>query len=277
MLIEVASAALVVAVGLAEFLISYRWHDRRTKAYRRVRRVLFALFLVRGIAPVCNAVWAIREAARLSTRLRGLQTELSLAREEARRASEAAQAQRAAARAKLEKLEVILTELRNRYPGLSDDEAIQQLWAELSAVRSMAGSDVPRNLHPALEKRYKEFLGSIVKELGFSPGVMAATSSGSRNQQIGLIELTRILEAAGFWLLGPPGTDRPLLSWPTEPLGVYYRPDEQALGETVANALRSLFSAQVRLGLDPDLRKGAVRITIYGEPVFSDLGLIGFR
>jgi hypothetical protein len=127
--------------SITQYLISYRWDDKRTKWHRRARRILPVVLVVAGLTTIAVVIAEHRSSQSLTETLNGLDKNFKQESKNADVRDKRTQADNEALTkqvASLEKgLQPFLNSAQSRYPNLSPELALQKL-AEQIAIKATA-------------------------------------------------------------------------------------------------------------------------------------------
>jgi hypothetical protein len=101
------------------------------------------------------------------------------------------------------------------------------------------------------------------------------SESGNTNRQKAAIQLVEILSEGGFKTKGPTPT-MTFSKGVLPPVRVSINPADEDIARQLADALNLYLNVPFSGKANNESKRGKISITIYGEPIFSDDGIVTF-
>jgi len=161
------------------------------------------------------------------------------------------------------------------YPDLEADAAIAKLATDIETVRGLATRE---DFRPLSEEKAEEVIAGL-KEIkvklnyAFSSIKIQFQQNSSTRKRVAE-ELKDLFQKAGYDNVSTNG----VLSFnPQENVQFAVYPDNAELVKDLAHVLSLFMNTKFKGNLNKELAKDSLEITIIGEPIFTDEGVILFR
>jgi hypothetical protein len=287
LLAKLISIILTLLAALAQFALDYKWKDRRTKAFSRIRAGLFFLYTVSAFVSIILVVVDDQQSSKLISGLVEIRDSLS------NQASKAAQREQAAISSS-DRVTVELADLKRallpfqqlaskKFPTDPPDLALSKLISLVSALQQrtsqleqstaeIATQDVFRPVAGQLKNQVIVNLRNLKSHFGARlQQVDIFCVVGNRPRQLLAQEMDECLKGSGL-SAKPVGFG--FMSGAPPPVQITLHPDDWDIAESLANVLASIVKTQFSGLKDPKQPKGSITIAVAGTPVFASDGSV---
>jgi hypothetical protein len=270
---------LICAIYLLQLFVDYKWHNKRTKKHKIIRRILIAVIIIFGGISIYTSTIQENSSQKLAQNLDDLKkySEKSISDSDTR--EKKAQSEREEIKSLLKPFIEIA---QNKYPSLDTNSALNRLLLDIKEVKELATRDIYKPLSASsklsLISSIKEY---ITKSKVKPPALKFIVQQGNQNRYQVTLDLIEIFKAAK-------------IDANIEAMGLFPQNAPEYGVEIHANSnyeyyIKGLFSTirnyyDINFGLairdskewkkEGDFPNGEVHIAIFGTPLFAQNGKV---
>ncbi len=289
--IKILAILFASGAGLLQIGLEYRWHDKRTKKHKRVRILLISLMIVGFLTASILVIYDDRKSEKQIQTLNGLKIVAEEAAKDAKKMESKAIEDRERIKEELSELQdqikPVVKLATEKYPTLDVKSALVKLATDVQDLqkqnealqkqtKEISIRDYFHPLNLSIKNKVIERLNQITDSLGKRKiKISIGCESGNRKRQMVAKELIEILSESGFNASGPsPFTSYSKKGFPA--VQIYFNPADEDIVRKLAYALNPFLNVQFSGKVENEHALGKVNIAIYGNPIFSEDGIVTF-
>ena len=247
-LLKLIAPILIVLITSLQIALDYKWHDKRTRSHRRVRRALLYVLGVTALVTILIVIGDNRTTSQMQTQLGNLQDTIQLERGEAARRDLEAKNERSK----------LLERLSELHFEVSSDETFRPLESQLRQIALNA---------------LKSFIADAPES---ELQVSVHCEKGSSNRQLVAHELVKLLKEAEVNTQGPK-SQMTFSKGILPAIRVNMNPDDEKLARKLVAAITPMFRTKFSGVRDKEIKSSQIFIYIFGEPLFNSDGSVAFK
>ena len=288
---KIIAILIATGAGLLQIGLEYKWHDKRTKKHKIVRSFLIFLMIVGFLTASILVLFDDRQS---ELQVRTL-TALKNSAEKATKDSETRELKAVEDRERIkQELEELQTQIKpviklatEKYPTLDINNAlaklsddIQNLQEQNEELQKKTKDLTERDFFHPLNSRTKSTVLQRLNQIAGSARdrdiqITIVSESGNTNRQKVARQLVDILSESGFKTTGPSPT-MTFSKGVLPAVRVAINPADEDIARQLAFALNPYLNVRFSGKAKNENEKGKISIAIYGDPIFSEEGVVTF-
>jgi len=290
-LIKIIAILITTGAGLLQIGLEHKWHDKRTKKHKTIRSFLLLLMIVGFLSASILVVYDDRQSELQVRTLTDLKDNAEKATKDSEKRELKAVEDRERIKEELEELQTrikpVIKLATKKYPTLDINSAlvkladdVQDLQKQNEELRKITKDLAERDYFHPLNSMTKSIVVQRLNQIISSASnreiqITIVSESGNTNRQKVARQLVEILSECGFKTTGPSAAmtfSRGVL--PAVRIAV--NPADEDIARQLAFALNPYLNVRFSGKAKNDNEQGKISIAIYGDPIFSDDGVVTF-
>jgi len=192
--LNILTPILICLIYLLQQFIEYKWHDKRTKKHKIIRRSLIFLIITLGGISIYNTIHQEITSKNLTKDL----DEIKQTSKESILVSEDREKKAQQDRDEIKSLLTPFIEIaQSKYPSLDTNSALSRLILDMKEVKELATRDVYKSLSENSRKLLIEALKEYISKTKVSPPLIKFfIQQGNQNRYQVVLDLIEIFKAA---------------------------------------------------------------------------------